>query len=258
MLHRGATLADFQSAGKPLAKELLLINVIEIWGAIKSAQLRISRPDIPSRPAPLDLFSFLKKRQNLIAISGDELESFTKARGIILKTRVIVDRKVFRLPVWGFSPAKVRFPYNSKWYRSIITILRRSFILSHSPGPFCVVFSSLEHQHIADRWARSSNKSECFQDVLCRLIDTIEIFRLPSKIGNWTVLWKLLFCPSLCHFSVAHLLRKMNLRVCCPFPPCLFPYGVFPVPLGQFTEAKGQRAGNASLACITRRGDEKK
>ena len=221
MLNRGATLADFQSAGKPLAKELLLINVIEIWGAIKSAQLRISRLDIPSRPAPLDLLSFLKKRQNLIAISGDELESFTKARGIILKTRVIVDRKVFRLPVWGFSPAKVRFPYNSKWYRSIITILRRSFILSHSPGPFCVVFSSLEHQNIADRWARSSNKSECFQDVLCRLIDTIEIFRLPLKIGNWTVLWKLLFCPSLCHFSVVHLLRKMNLRVCRPFPPCL-------------------------------------
>ena len=149
--------------------------------------------------------------------------SLTEARDIILKTRVIVDRnsKIFRLPVWSLSPAKVRFPYNSKWYRSIITILRRSFILSHSPGPFCVVFSSLEHQHIADRWARSSNKSECFQDVLCRLIDIIEIFRLPSKIGNWTVLWKLLFCPSLCHFSVVHLLRKMNLRVCRPFPPCL-------------------------------------
>ena len=104
--------------------------------------------DIPSRPAPLDLFRFLKKRQNLIAISGDELESFTKARDIILKTRVIVDRnsKVFRLPVWSLSPTKVRFPYNSKWYRSIITIVRISFILSHSP----VVFSSLEHQHIAD------------------------------------------------------------------------------------------------------------
>ena len=75
MLNRGATLADFQSAGKPLAKELL--NVIEIWGAIKSVQSRISRLDIPSIPAPLDLFSFLKKRQNLIAISEDELESFT-------------------------------------------------------------------------------------------------------------------------------------------------------------------------------------
>ena len=119
--------------------------------------------------------------------------------------------------VWSLSPAKVRFPYNSKWYRSIITILRRSFILSHS----AVVFSSLEHQHVHCRWLSSSNKSECFQDVLCRLIDTIEIIRLPLKIGNWKVLWKLLFCPSLCHFSVLHLLRKMNLRVCPPFPPCL-------------------------------------
>ena len=255
MLNRGATLADFQPARKPLAKELS--NVIEIWGAIKPAQSRISRLDIPSRPAPLDLFSFLKKRQNLIAISGDELESFTKARGIILKTRVIVDRKVFRLPVWGFSPAKVRFPYNSKWYRSIITILRRSFILSHSP----VVFSSLEHQHIADGWARSSNKSECFQDVLCRLIDTIEIIRLPLKIGNWKVLWKLLFCPPLCHFSVLHVLRKMNLRVCPPFPPCLsrkaFSQSLSVNSLGWRIWGQGPK-GNASLACIAGRGEEKK
>ena len=66
------------------------------------------------------------------------------------------------------------------------------------------------------RWLSSSNKSECFQDILCRLIDTIEILRLPLKIGNWTVLWKLLFCPSLCHFSVLYLLKKMNLRVQMP------------------------------------------
>ena len=66
------------------------------------------------------------------------------------------------------------------------------------------------------RWLSSSNKSECFQDILCRLIDTIEIFHLPLKIGNWTVLWKLLFCPSLCHFSVLYLLKKMNLHVQMP------------------------------------------
>ena len=35
---------------------------------------------------------FFKKRQKLIAISGDELESFPKARDIFLKTRVIVER----------------------------------------------------------------------------------------------------------------------------------------------------------------------
>ena len=83
------------------------------------------------------------------------------------------------------------------------------------------------------RWLSSSNKSECFQDILCRLIDTIEIFRLPLKIGNWTVLWKLLFCPSLCHFSVLYLLKKMNLHVHLPSRP--FPSCLFPVPLGQFT-----------------------
>ena len=61
-LNRGVTLADFQSSGNiPLAKELL--NIIEIGVAIKSTQARISRLDIPSRPAPLDLdlFSFLKR-----------------------------------------------------------------------------------------------------------------------------------------------------------------------------------------------------
>jgi len=35
---------------------------------------------------------FFKRRQNLIAISGDELESFAKARDIFLKTRAIVER----------------------------------------------------------------------------------------------------------------------------------------------------------------------
>ena len=140
--NRGATLPDFQSAGKPLAKELLLINVIEIWGAIKSAQLRISRPDIPSRPAPLDLFSFLKKRQNLIAISGDELESFTKARGIILKTRVIVDRKVFRLPVWGFSPAFV-FPITQSGIdQSLLSFADLSFCHIH-PARFALYSARL-------------------------------------------------------------------------------------------------------------------
>ena len=34
---------------------------------------------------------FFKKRQKLIAISGDELESFTEARDIFLKTRSIVE-----------------------------------------------------------------------------------------------------------------------------------------------------------------------
>ena len=69
-LNGGVTLADFQSSGNiPLAKELL--NVIEIWGAIKSAQSRISPLDIPSEPALLAwLFRFVqffKKRQNLVA-----------------------------------------------------------------------------------------------------------------------------------------------------------------------------------------------
>ena len=85
-LNRGEALEDFQSSGNiPLAKELL--NIIEILGTIKSAN-----QTVPLRPAPLDLFSFFKKRQNLIAISGDELESFAKARDIFLKTRAIVER----------------------------------------------------------------------------------------------------------------------------------------------------------------------
>ena len=37
------------------------------------------------------LAQFFKKRQNLTAISGDELESFAKARDIFLKTRAIVE-----------------------------------------------------------------------------------------------------------------------------------------------------------------------
>ena len=37
---------------------------------------------------------FFKKRQKLIAISGDELESFTKARDIFLKTRAILERTI--------------------------------------------------------------------------------------------------------------------------------------------------------------------
>ena len=49
--------------------------------------------DIPSGPSQSFRFvQFFRKRQNLIAISGDELESFTYARDIFLKTRAIVER----------------------------------------------------------------------------------------------------------------------------------------------------------------------
>ena len=246
MLNRGATLADFQSAGKPLAKELL--NVIEIWGAIKSAQSRISRLDIPSRPAPLDLFSFLKKRQNLIAISGDELESFTKARGIILKTTVTVDRKVFRLPVWSLSPAKLRFPYNSKCYRSIITILRRSFILSHSP----VVFSSLEHQHIADfsdGWARGLS-SVIEQERMfprCIVPSNWHHWNIPPTFKNWQLNFPLktvilsflvsLFRPIFT--QVDEFTRMPSCRIVLPSISILpFPSPSRSIHLGDVSEAK--------------------
>ena len=79
-------LADFQPSGNiPLAKELL--NIIEIWGAIKSAQSVISRVDIPSRPAPL-------KRDNtrLLSVETNWKLSLRSESKIFLKPRAIVER----------------------------------------------------------------------------------------------------------------------------------------------------------------------
>ena len=44
---------------------------------------------------------FFEKRQNFIAISGDELKSFTKARDIFLKTRAIIERFFACQLVWS-------------------------------------------------------------------------------------------------------------------------------------------------------------